>query len=100
MNTRRQFLLTAPLGALGASMLASTALAGDEPPKTPPPGAPPAFGTAPQVGPEVTPATFAEAEKLVQVAMTPAERDMASASWRRTLAAVYERRTGPRKIEI
>jgi Asp-tRNA(Asn)/Glu-tRNA(Gln) amidotransferase A subunit family amidase len=100
MNTRRQFLLTAPLGALGASMLASTALAGDEPPKTPPPGAPPAFGTAPQVGPEVTPATFAEAEKLVQVAMTPAERDMASASWRRTLASVYERRTGPRKVEI
>jgi Asp-tRNA(Asn)/Glu-tRNA(Gln) amidotransferase A subunit family amidase len=100
MNTRRQFLLTAPLGALGASMLASTALAGDEPPKTPPPGAPPAFGTAPQVGPEVTPATFAEAEKLVQVAMTPAERDMASASWRRTLASVYERRTGPRKVQI
>jgi len=100
MNTRRQFLLTAPLGALGASMLASTALAGDEPPKTPPPGAPPAFGTAPQVGPDVTPATFAEAEKLVQVTMTPAERDMASASWRRTLASVYERRTGPRKIEI
>jgi len=30
MNTRRQFLLTAPLGALGASMLASTALAGDD----------------------------------------------------------------------
>ena len=100
MNTRRQFLLTAPLGALGASMLASTALAGDEPPKAPPPGAPPAFGTAPQVGPEVTPATFAEAEKLVQVAMTPAEREMASAGWRRTLASVYERRTGPRKVEI
>ena len=77
MNTRRQFLLTAPLGALGASMLASTALAGDQPPKTAPPGAPPAFGTAPQVGPEVTPATFAEAEKLVQLAMAPAEREMA-----------------------
>jgi len=100
MNTRRQFLLTAPLGALGASMLASTALAGDEPPKAPPPGAPPAFGTAPQVGPEVTPATFAEAEKLLQVTLTPAERDMASASWRRTLASVYERRTGPRKLGI
>jgi Asp-tRNA(Asn)/Glu-tRNA(Gln) amidotransferase A subunit family amidase len=100
MNTRRQFLLTAPLGALGASMLASTALAGDDKPKTPPPGAPPAFGTAPQVGPEVTPATFAEAEKLVQVAMTPAEREIASASWRRTLASVYERRTGPRRVEI
>jgi Asp-tRNA(Asn)/Glu-tRNA(Gln) amidotransferase A subunit family amidase len=100
MNTRRQFLLTAPLGALGASLLASTALAGDEKPKAPPPGAPPAFGTAPQVGPEVTPATFAEAEKLVQVAMTPAEREMAAGSWRRTLASVYERRTGPRRVEI
>ena len=105
MNTRRQFLLTAPLGVLGASVLASSAIAatGDAsklPPATPPPGAPPAFGTAPQVGPEVTPVTFAEAEKLVQVTMTPAEREMASASWRRTLASVYERRTGPRKLAI
>jgi Asp-tRNA(Asn)/Glu-tRNA(Gln) amidotransferase A subunit family amidase len=100
MNTRRQFLLTAPLGALGAGLLGSAALAGEEKPTAPPPGAPPAFGTAPQVGPEVTPATFAEAEKLVQVAMTPAEREMASASWRRTLASVYERRTGPRRVEI
>src|SRR3954471_2049533 len=30
------------------------------------PGAPPTFGTAPGVGPEVTPATFEEAERLVQ----------------------------------
>lgn len=105
MNTRRQFLLTAPLGVLGASVLVSSAVAAPRdvpktPPATPPPGAPPAFGTAPQVGPEVTPATFAEAEKLVQVTMTPAEREMASASWRRTLASVYERRTGPRKLAI
>jgi Asp-tRNA(Asn)/Glu-tRNA(Gln) amidotransferase A subunit family amidase len=102
MNTRRQVLLTAPMGVLGASVLAPIALAGGEPAKqaTPPPGAPPAFGTAPVVGPEVTPATFAEAEKLVQVAMTPAEREIAAASWRRTLASVYERRTGPRKVAI
>jgi len=105
MNTRRQFLLTAPLGVLGASVLASSVAAAANhaptaPPTAPPPGAPPAFGTAPQVGPEVTPATFAEAEKLVQVTMTPAEREMASASWRRTLASVYERRTGPRKLAI
>ncbi len=32
--------------------------------------------------------------------MTAAEREMASASWRRTLASVYERRTGPRKLAI
>ncbi len=101
MNTRRQFLLTAPLGVLGASVFAPAAFAAaDTKPVAPPPGAPPAFGTAPQVGPEVTPATFAEAEKLVQVALTPAEREMASASWRRTLASVYERRTGPRKLAI
>jgi hypothetical protein len=102
MNTRRQFLLTAPLGVLGASMLAPVALAGGDHAKvpTPPPGAPPAFGTAPMVGPEVTPSTFAEAEKLVQVTLTAAEREMAAASWRRTLASVYERRTGPRKLAI
>jgi Asp-tRNA(Asn)/Glu-tRNA(Gln) amidotransferase A subunit family amidase len=102
MNTRRQFLLTAPLGVLGASVLAPIAFASGEQAKVPPPppGAPPAFGTAPVVGPEVTPSTFAEAEKLVQVAMTAAEREMAAASWRRTLASVYERRTGPRKLAI
>lgn len=106
MNTRRQFLIQAPLGVLGAVVVAQAAEPETALPAsatsagTPPPGAPPAFGTAPQVGPEVTPATFAEAEKLMQVSMTPAEREMAAASWRRTLASVYERRTGPRKIAI
>ena len=67
---------------------------------TPPPGAPPAFGTAPPVGPEVSAATFAEAEKLVRVVMTPAERAQAAGNWRESLAAVYERRTGPRKVAL
>src|SRR5580704_18518952 len=35
----------------------------------PPPGMPSAFGTAPPVGPEVSAATIAEAQKLVQVEM-------------------------------
>ena len=48
----------------------------------PPPGAPPAFGTAPAVGPRVSPATFAEAEKLVQVELSAAEREMAAGNWR------------------
>ncbi len=52
------------------------------------PGAPPTFGTAPGAGPEVTPATFAEAEKLAQVTMTAAEREMAAASWRRSMASL------------
>jgi hypothetical protein len=96
MNTRRQFLIFAPLGALSA---VAGAHAGEET-ASPPPGAPPAFGTAPPVGPEVTPTTFAEAEKLLQVSMVPAEREMAALSWRRTLASVYERRNGPRKVAI
>jgi Asp-tRNA(Asn)/Glu-tRNA(Gln) amidotransferase A subunit family amidase len=65
-----------------------------------PPGAPPAFGAGPAVGPEVSTTTFAEAEKPVQFEMTPAERAVAAGSWRKTMAAVYERRTGPRKVTI
>jgi len=67
---------------------------------TPTAGAPPAFGTSPEVGPEVSLATFAEAEKLVQVQLSAAERETAAASWRRTMAALLERRTGPRKITL
>jgi Asp-tRNA(Asn)/Glu-tRNA(Gln) amidotransferase A subunit family amidase len=44
--------------------------------------------------------TFAEAEKLVQFPLADAERTMAAATWRRTLASVYERRTGPRKLTL
>jgi len=65
-----------------------------------PPGAPPAFGAGPPVGPEVSVPTFAEAEKLAQFPLSDPERAMAAASWRRTLASVYERRTGPRKLAL
>jgi Asp-tRNA(Asn)/Glu-tRNA(Gln) amidotransferase A subunit family amidase len=69
-------------------------------PTEPPAGAPPAFGAGPAFGPEVSTNTFVEAEKLVQFEMTPSERTVAAESWRKTLAAVYERRTGPRKVGI
>ncbi len=65
-----------------------------------PPGAPPAFGTGPAVGPEVSPATFAEAEKLVQVQLTTADRTLAAETWRVNLASLYERRTGPHTIAL
>lgn len=65
-----------------------------------PPGAPPAFGTAPETGPAVSASTFAEAEKLVAFPMTQAERDQAASDWRMSLAAVYERRTGPKKYSL
>jgi Asp-tRNA(Asn)/Glu-tRNA(Gln) amidotransferase A subunit family amidase len=103
MNTRRQFLIRAPLGLAGAAVACSrepqtTTTTAAPQPSTP--GAPPAFGTAPEVGPAVSPATFAEAEKLAQVTMTPAEREMAAGSWRRSMAPLLERRTGPKKFAL
>jgi hypothetical protein len=61
---------------------------------------PPAFGTGPVVGPEITLATIAEAEKLMQVEYTAAERAQAAGNWRVSMAPLYERRTGPRKVVL
>jgi Asp-tRNA(Asn)/Glu-tRNA(Gln) amidotransferase A subunit family amidase len=116
-KSRRQFLTVTSLGVLGTGVLgagvledralgSATALRGAR--QNPagqssadlPPGAPPAFGTGPAVGPEVSATTFAEAEKLVQFEMTAGERDVAAGSWRKTMAALYERRTGPRKVGL
>ncbi len=96
MKSRRQFIALSSLGLLGAA----AAQAQTQTPTPSTPGAPPAFGTAPEVGPEVSATTFAEAEKLAQVEMTASERSVAADSWRRTMAALYERRTGPRKAEL
>jgi Asp-tRNA(Asn)/Glu-tRNA(Gln) amidotransferase A subunit family amidase len=63
-----------------------------------PPGAPPAFGTAPDAGPPVSASTFAQAEKLVQFELSAAERQMAAGNWSKSMAPLYERRTGPRKF--
>jgi len=82
------------LGTAAASRLLAQNLS------TLPPGAPPAFGAGPSFGPEVSTTTFAEAEKLVQFPMTEQERAQAASSWRKTLAAVYERRTGPKKLAL
>ncbi len=64
------------------------------------PGAPPAFGTGAGAGPEVSPATFAEAEKLVQAPLTARDRAQAAGNWRQAMAQLYERRTGPKKLAI
>jgi len=64
------------------------------------PGAPPAFGTSPAVGPAVSAATFSEAEKLVQIEMTAKDLAQAAENWQESLAGVYERRTGPKKLAI
>lgn len=99
MKTRRDFLTQAPLGLLGA-VVAGGALAQTGETTTPPPGSPGAFNTAPPVGPKLTTATFAEAEKLQQVTMTEAQREMAVANWPTSMAALLERRTGPRKVAL
>ncbi len=95
-DSRRQFL-----SGTSAALLAAAAAChkpDSAAPSTPQPGAPPAFGTAPDFGPPVSTATFAEAEKLVQFDLSPSERDTAAGSWRRSLAPVYELRTGPRRF--
>jgi Asp-tRNA(Asn)/Glu-tRNA(Gln) amidotransferase A subunit family amidase len=48
----------------------------------------------------VSAGTFAEAEKVVQVEMSPADREMVAASWRGNMAALYERRAGPHRVAI
>jgi Asp-tRNA(Asn)/Glu-tRNA(Gln) amidotransferase A subunit family amidase len=108
VNTRRQFLIRAPLGLVAAAAACrgesdggATQSGTSASPATPAtPGAPPAFNTAPAVGPEVSATTFAEAEKLAQVTMTDAERAMAVGSWRKAMAPMLERRTGPRKVAL
>jgi Asp-tRNA(Asn)/Glu-tRNA(Gln) amidotransferase A subunit family amidase len=100
MNTRRQFLIAAPLGVLAAAVACRK-----EPPSAAPatssaPGAPPTFGTGPVTGPPVSASTFAEAEKLAQVTMSAEEREMAAATWQKTMAPLIERRVGPRKVTL
>ena len=96
-KSRRQFLSRTSLGLLGAAVARRGQA---QTPVDLPPGAPPAFGTAPAVGPAVSSSTFAEAEKLVQVKLSGAERAAAAGNWRNSMAALYERRTGPRKVSL
>jgi Asp-tRNA(Asn)/Glu-tRNA(Gln) amidotransferase A subunit family amidase len=96
-KSRRHFLTRASFGVLGAATACSNK---KEKASEQPAGTPPAFGTAPPVGPDVSPSTFAESEKLVQVELRPADRTLAAGNWRSSMAALYERRTGPRKVAL
>src|SRR6266567_7556978 len=99
--SRRNFLTYSSLAVLGAAL--DAALDAQAPPQNQQqatPGAPTAFGTSPAVGPEVSPATFAEAEKLVQFQMTTGEREQAASNWRVQMAPNYELRVGPRRLEL
>ena len=100
MNTRRQFLITAAMSGIAVTSCRRQQPSTGTSAPTTTPGAPPAFGTAPEAGPAISPATFAEAEKLVQVSMTDAEREIAVVNWRRMMAPLVERRVGPRKVAL
>ncbi len=97
-SSRRTFLTNSSLALLGTA-IPSPAQSGSSQ-TAPPPGAPPAFGTSQPMGPQVSSATFAEAEKLIQISMTPADSEQAANNWRVSMAPLYERRTGPRKVDI
>jgi len=99
--SRREFLTLSALSVLSAATgLGQNPPQSNPTPATPPPGTPTAFGTAPALGPEVAAADFVSAEKLVNFPMTAAERAEAAGNWRVSLAPLYERRVGPRKVEI
>jgi Asp-tRNA(Asn)/Glu-tRNA(Gln) amidotransferase A subunit family amidase len=110
-QSRREFLsrsgvaLLSPAAFAGeqaSAPVAPTTVAPPTPPASsaPPPGSPPVTGSAAPVGPRVDAATFAAAEKLVQVDLTAAERMQAAENWRSGMAALYERRAGPRKVAL
>jgi Asp-tRNA(Asn)/Glu-tRNA(Gln) amidotransferase A subunit family amidase len=99
-NSRREFLTKSSMSLLGAAMMTNAAEAATRKQTPSTPGAPPAFGTSPPVGPEVTPATFTEAEKLMQVELTPGELAEAAGNWQQSMAPLYERRQGPKKMAL
>jgi Asp-tRNA(Asn)/Glu-tRNA(Gln) amidotransferase A subunit family amidase len=48
----------------------------------------------------VSAASIAEASKLMQVELSPAECAQAASSWKANLPGIYERRTGPRRVAL
>jgi Asp-tRNA(Asn)/Glu-tRNA(Gln) amidotransferase A subunit family amidase len=92
------------MGLMGAAVaakgVAAEAAAAQTPAIQATPGAPTAFGTAAPTGPAVDAATFATAEKLMQVTMTEKDRAEAASNWQQSMAAVVERRIGPRKVPL
>ena len=102
--SRREFLTLSTLSLLGAAAFGqssqTSAPAASAAATNQVPGTPPAFGTAPPFGPEVSAADFEAAEKLVNFSLTGAERSQAASNWRISLAPYYERRVGPRKVAI
>ena len=102
-KSRRDFLVHASMCLAGTSLASAVQTPESQKPKPPSeaaPGMPPAFGTAPPVGPAVSEETFADAGKLVRFEMSDQERAQAAKNWQKSMAPLYERRTGPKKVGI
>lgn len=103
-HSRRSFLAKTSVGIVGTVMTVQSNAQEPAPPPPPrapaPPPVPDTLPTADAVGAEISPATFVEAEKLVQVDLAVEERAQAAGNWRAAIAPIYERRTGPRKVAL
>ena len=110
-DSRRDFLKGASAGLLAAATgchretspsttAAPASPSASIPPGEIPAGMPPAFGTAPAVGPNVSEITFLESSRLVQITLPEADRKLAASNWRSAMAPLLERRTGPRKVSL
>jgi len=99
-KSRRRFLTVMSTGVIGAAAGRNNYAQAPGPQQQTTPGAPPTTGTRSLVGPEISPTTLKEAEKLVQFSMADGEVEVAASTWRRGMAHLYERRTGPRKVEL
>ncbi len=87
-KSRRDFLVSTATG-LGAAAAATL-----------PAGRAAAQAPAADAASEPTAATFAEAGKLAQVQISEAQCAQAARSWRSNFTGIYERRTGPRRVEL
>ena len=88
MKSRRQFLASAPIGLAGAV----AGVQAQAPTATPSEAATP--------GPDVTAQTFAESEKLMQVGLTRAQRELAASSWPSAMAPLAARRVGAHALAL
>jgi Asp-tRNA(Asn)/Glu-tRNA(Gln) amidotransferase A subunit family amidase len=103
-KSRREFLTETSLGVLATLTATRRGTANAEDvavsSSSAPPGAPSAFATAPAAGPEVSASTFAAAEKLARIELSASELRQAAGTWRVAMAPLYERRTGPKKVQL
>ncbi len=93
MTRRRDFLIQVPIGMLAFTGAIPAVQADPTAPEISPPA-------PPYTGPSITPETLAEAEKLQQITLTPAQRELAARSWNDSIPPLLERRTGPRKVAL